>query len=74
MAISMNPAAHYKTQSNVYGTFFTGLLTDRAIKRYALAGRYGEEAKRLAEQKKPLRNAKLTRKQSNKALLAALLA
>lgn len=75
-SISMNPRDRYVTQSGVYGTFFLGQLTDRKIKQYALAGRYGEEAKRLAEQKKPIRKAKLVTKRTinPKALLEALLA
>lgn len=75
-SVSMSRKAKFVTQSGVYDTFYLGKLTDRKIKAYALAGKYGDEAKRRAEESKPIKRAKLVRRTSTKRedLLALLLA
>jgi hypothetical protein len=40
MPISMNPAARYVTQSNIWGTCYTGKLTNRRINKYKKLGYY----------------------------------
>lgn len=71
--VSMSPHARYVTQTNVYGTFYTGPLTDRKIKMYAKLGKYGPEAQKAANANKPIRKAKLQRRETKKEQLLRLL-
>lgn len=45
--VSLDPRHNYK-KDNAFQTCFTGKLTNKAIERYALLGRYGEAEKQRA--------------------------
>ena len=49
-SISLNPKHKYR-KDNAFQTCFTGKLTDKAIERYALLGRYGEKAQRAVRER-----------------------
>lgn len=74
LKICMSPSAHYVTQQSLFDIQIKGTLTNAAIRKYALQGRYTTEQQRLAERSKRIaaHNKRNTEAQLN-ALLQKLL-
>lgn len=69
-AISHRGSANYVTQSSLFDNVSTGPLTDRKIKKYQQAGRYGPEEKaKVTKQPKKKKSPGMKREELIKLLI-----
>lgn len=63
MAVSMNPAVRYVTQSSIWDVPKLGPLTNYRIRKYQLAGVYGEEVQKRTQRIVAAKRAKQSRRE-----------